>query len=241
MRYYPVLICLFLAFPASSQPNKTIPRENIIKINLGSLAVKNIALQYEWVVGKKTSAALGLRFQPYGKVPFQSWIKDQVNDPDIQVGLMQIGNFALTPEFRFYLGKSAAKGLYIAPYVRYATYQMEAPVEYQGVTSVYTAFFNGHIRSFSGGILFGNQFSLGENLVLDLWILGGHFGTSNGQLDFTATLTPSEQDDLRSTLDEVDIPLFNIEHSIHANGGTIRSKGAWLGFRGFVVNLGWRF
>jgi len=238
-----ILLTFFisLATTALSQPEQSEPRGNIIKINIGSIAVKNIALQYERVVGKKTSVALGVRFQPNGKVPFQSWLKDQVNDPDIQVGQMQIGNFALTPEFRFYFGKEVSKGLYLAPYVRYASYQMETPVSYTGTGTTRTAIFKGNIKSFSGGLLLGNQFSLGENFVLDLWILGAHFGSSNGQLDFVEPLTPSEQADLRSTLDQVDIPFFNIEHSIHSNGGTITSKGAWAGFRGLAVNLGWRF
>jgi hypothetical protein len=60
-------------------------------------------------------------------------------------------------------------------------------------------------------------------------------------LNFTASLTPAEQADLRSTLDNIDIPFFKIEHDINSNGGRITSKGAWAGFRGFAINLGWRF
>ena len=87
----------------------------------------------------------------------------------------------------------------------------------------------------------GSQFKLAKCLTLDWWIIGAHFGASDGNLDFTANLTPSEQADLRSTLDDIDIPFFNIEHNINANGGTITSKGAWAGFRGFAINIGYRF
>src|SRR5437773_2308791 len=80
--------------------SKKSTRENIIKINLGSLTVNNIALQYERAIGKKTSLALGVRFQPYGTIPFKSKIEDEVNDPDVQVGNIKIGNVAFTPEFR---------------------------------------------------------------------------------------------------------------------------------------------
>jgi hypothetical protein len=226
---------------ALSQDEEGGEPKNVLKFNIGSIAVKNIAFQYERAIGEKTSLALGLRFQPYGKIPFQSWIKDQVNDPDILIGSMQMGNFALTPEFRFYFGKEALKGFYLAPYARYASYKMETPIVYRGLGTPRTAFFKGDISSFSGGLLAGSHFSLGKHFVLDWWILGAHFGGSNGQLDFTATLTPSEQADLRSTLDEVDIPFFDIEHNIHGNGGTIRSRGAWAGFRGFALNLGYRF
>ena len=235
-----LILAILSATISRSQEIADTSDKNVLKINVGSLMVKNVALQYERSIGAKTSLALGIRFQPYGKVPFQSWLKDQVGDPDIQVGQMKIGNFALTPEFRYYF-KESLRGLYIAPYVRYANYKMEAPVTYTGTTDTRTAFFNGNISSFSGGLLFGSQFRLSKCMTLDWWILGAHWGGSSGQLDFASPLTASEQQDLRESLDEVDIPFFDIEHDINANGGTIRTRGAWAGFRGFAVNLGWRF
>ena len=218
----------------------TIP-VNVVKINLGSIAVKNIALQFERAVGKKISVALGVRYQPYGTIPYKSFIEDQVDDPDVRVGDMKLGNFALTPEFRFYFGKKALKGFYIAPYVRYANFKTQAPINYTSGTDTKTAFFIGNISSISGGILLGSQIKLSKSLVLDWWILGGHFGSSNGDLKFTAALAPSGQADVKSTLDDMDIPLFKIKYDINANGGTISTKGAWAGFRGFGLNLGYRF
>ena len=235
MKILKTLLFLFASTALSAQNN-----ENVIKLNIGSLFVKNIALQYERATGTKTSLALGIRFQPYGNVPFQEWIKDQIDEPDVQVGLARIGNFAITPEFRYYF-KQKLRGLYIAPYLRYANYKAEAPVTYTGTLDTRTAFFNGNISSFSGGVLFGNQFRLSDNLVLDFWIIGGHIGGSSGQLDFVSPLTPAEQEDLRETLDDLSIPFFDIEYNIHSNGGTITSRGAWAGFRGLGVNLGVRF
>lgn len=214
---------------------------NVVKINVGALIAKNFSLQYERAVGSKTSVALGVRFQPYGSLPFQSLVEDAVDDPDVQIGNIKVGNFALTPEFRFYTGKQALKGFYIAPYARYANYKMQAPVTYTSLLTTKTAFFTGNINSFSGGLLLGSQHKLSNKFVLDWWIIGGHFGTSSGSLDFVASLTPQEQADIRATLDEVDIPLFNIEYDINGNGGTIRSEGAWAGFRGFAISLGYRF
>jgi hypothetical protein len=79
---------------------------NVVKINIGSLLVKNFSFQYERAVSKKTSAALGIRFQPYGDIPFQSWFEDQIDEPDIQIGDGKTGNFAITPEFRYYFKES---------------------------------------------------------------------------------------------------------------------------------------
>ena len=233
-------LSIYLGIIAISFQSYAQTEPNVVKINLGSLIVKNISLQYERAISNKTSVALGVRFMPNTNIPFQSWIEDQVNDPDVQVGRIKLGNFALTPEFRFYF-KEALKGLYIAPYARYASYAMTAPVNYQSLLTTKTADFDGDIYSFSGGVLFGSQFMLSKNLVLDWYIIGAHIGGSSGELNFAASLTPAEQADLRQTLDEVDIPFFKIQHDINANGGTITSKGAWAGIRGFTVNLGWRF
>ena len=235
-----ILSCMVVLAQETDSVSMTAIKKNVIKVNLGSLAVKNIALQYERAIGKKTSIALGVRFQPYGTIPFKSKIEDAVNDSDINVGSIKVGNFALTPEFRYYLGKAALKGFYIAPYARYANYKMQTPVSYTSGTSTKTALFTGNISSISGGLLMGSQFKIGKYVVLDWWILGGHFGSSNGTLDFAASLTTTEQDDLKASLADIDIPLFKIEYNIHANGGTITSKGAWAGFRGFGINLGIR-
>jgi hypothetical protein len=170
MKYQYLLALVFLSVSSIAQTNP-----NVVKINMGSLIVKNFSLQYERAVGAKTSLALGVRFQPNGDLPFQSKIKDWVNDPDIQVGQFRTGNFALTPEFRFYFRESL-RGLYIAPYARYASYRMDAPVNYTGLIGNKTAFFKGDIYSFSGGILFGNQFRLSNNLILDWYIIGAHIG-----------------------------------------------------------------
>lgn len=240
-----MLAGLFLSTTGNAQ--KTIDEQqepssaNILKINLGAIIAKNVSVQYERAIGKKTSVGLGIRFQPFSSLPFQNLVEDAVNDPDVQIGNIKVGNFALTPEFRYYFGKTVFKGFYVAPYARYANYKMQAPVTYASLLTTKTAFFTGNISSFSGGVLLGSQFSLSKNFILDWWILGGHFGSSSGSLNFVASLTPPEQDDIRSTLDEANIPLFNIEHDINSNGGVIRSEGAWLGFRGFALNLGYRF
>jgi hypothetical protein len=203
--------------------------------------LRNLALQYERQLGKKISLALGLRLQPYGRVPFRSPIDNRLDKEDVSLRESRMGNFAITPEFRYYLGKSAMKGLYLAPYARYADFEIQSAVDYTSLSVRKTAFFKGHIHSLSGGLLFGTQFSLSKNLMLDCWILGGHYGASGGELQFTATLNQQEQDDLRKTLDETDIPLIKLEYDINSNGGSIRSKGGWAGFRGLALNLVYRF
>jgi hypothetical protein len=210
-------------------------------MNLGSLALKNVAIQFERAIGKKTSLALGVRVEPYGSIPFKSKIEDAVDDPNVQVGSIKVGNFAFTPEFRYYLGKAALKGFYVAPYGRYANFKMQAPVSYTSGTTTKSALFTGNISSISGGLLMGSQFRISRSIVLDWWILGLHYGTSNGDLKVITPLTTQEQDDLEATLNGIDIPLFKIKSSVDANGATISSKGVWAGLRAFGINLGVKF
>jgi hypothetical protein len=222
-----------------------IPKEkNIVKVNLSSLALKNIALQYERAIAKKTSLALGLRFQPKGTIPFKSELEKQVDNEDVQIGDFKEGNFAITPEIRFYFGKKEGlKGFYLAPYIRYASFDLEGPISYNSGGSKKKGIFAGKLNSFSGGIMIGSQFKLGKNLMLDWWIAGGHGGFGNGDLQYKADvpLTPSEQSSLKSNIESVDLPFVKFTYNVDANGATIKAQGAWAGLRGFGLNLGYRF
>lgn len=230
-------ICL-LASPVYSQVDTT--RNHVFKINLSSLIARNISVQYEQKLGRRSSLALGLRFQPEGPVPFQDRVKERLDDPDIKVGEARMSNLAITPEMRFYFHRSNLTGLYLAPYARFAQYSGKLPITYTGLGTVRTADFEGSFWSLGAGALLGYQWALGRRWVLDLWILGAHAGFADGQLDFRATLFPPEQENLRATLDALDIPFYKIEHDIRNDGGTIRAKGAWGGIR-MGVNLGIRW
>jgi hypothetical protein len=157
---------------------------------------------------------------------------------------------AITPEFRFYVSKNAMKGFYIAPYARYASFDLTLPFKYTydqdpgpGVNNVAkTATFNGKVTSFSGGLMFGTQFNLGKRIVLDVWWLGGHYGGSNGDLRFDVALpTTEEQNAVRNSVNNFDPSPFEFESTVNAQGAVIKSTGPWAGFRGLGLNLGFRF
>ena len=57
-------------------------RKNFVKVNLTSLFLKNYGIQYERVLSKRVSAAIGFRLMPYTTIPFKDKIIDMANFED---------------------------------------------------------------------------------------------------------------------------------------------------------------
>ncbi|MEZ5045965.1 MAG: DUF3575 domain-containing protein [Chitinophagaceae bacterium] len=221
-------------------------KKNCVKINLSSLAYKNIALQYERAIGNKISAAVQLRFMPKGKPFGLTQISD---DPDLQnlYDSYKVGSFAITPEFRFY-PKQALKGFYLAPYLRFRNISMNLPIEYtddnsiqQNVTST------GSFTSFGGGLMIGSHFNLGSRMSLDIFWLGIQYMLTNGTLKATSSkaLSLTEQADLNSSLNdfktEAEQIIKDVTYSVNSNGFTLNGKWGSPGIRAIGINLGVRF
>ncbi len=235
--------------------------KNIFKINLSSLTLNNYSVGYERQIAKNVSFSLGFRYMPKAIIPYASKLQDAVNNSDINFNLFQMGNYAITPEFRFYAHKNM-RGFYIAPYARYTDFDVTLPVKYSvtqnGQTIKEDALFSGHITSLNGGLLLGTQHNLGKNIIIDIWILGVHGGSSNGNL--LATFSPPLSNDpappgyqnpvqsLQSAIDGIKADPFTITGKVNldpggktASSATLNSNGPWYGVRGLGINLGIRF
>lgn len=220
---------------------------NIFKVNISSLFLKNYSVQYERILTKKISVALGIRFMPTGELPLKKTFLELANgDADLEktINETRIGNFALTPEFRWYVGKKGyGKGFYIAPYYRFAQFKAEAlPFEYDGGTGVKTVALVGDVTTHSGGVIFGSQWFLGKSITLDWWILGLHYGNGNGTFTGTPStpFTPTEQADIKQEIEAIDLPAGKITAVITANSAKAIIDGPWAGLRGGIT-LGIRF
>jgi Protein of unknown function (DUF3575) len=218
-------------------------KDNIIKLNVSSLAVKNIALQYERRISKKTSAALSLHLRPFGNVPFKSTIKKIIDNPYTNIDELKLGNFGITPEFRFYPGKKGAlRGFYIGTFLSYNSYKTDVPITYENGTK--TGIFSGKLRAYTAGIQLGAQWKLNNSLTLDWWILGPNYGGGSGDVVLVSPLSYTEQVTLKYELEQLknDVPLNVIKsYAVDGNGATIILKGPWAGLRGLGFNLGYRF
>jgi len=232
-----ILVLLLLSNYSFAQKNNTI------KINTGALIIKNYNLIYETAIGKNVSFSLGLRYMPKSAPPFKSTIANMVKSPDFNIDNFKMGNTAITPEFRFYTGRKKMRGFYLAPYARYATFDFTFPVNRKDDDPLVL---NGKISSYSAGLLMGVQSNLSNRLVLDFWLLGGHYGKSNGTLstsNISPEMTEQEQIDLQKSFDEtvIDGPIKFEGKVKNSTSAEITSKGPWAGLRCFAIALGYRF
>ena len=233
--------------PAAKNEDKH--KMNIVKVNLMAIALKNYSFQYERVLTKKISIALGVRTMPTGSLPFQNTFADQLaeDDPDLAANIkdLKVGNFAITPEVRFYLNKKGyGRGFYIAPYYRFAKFNSEElPITYDGDgNTTKNIKLKGDMTTHSGGLMIGAQWHLGKVVTLDWWIVGAHYGTSNGTLNGTPSspLSANEQTDIKNTIEALDLPLTKITAEVSANNIKAIIDGPWGGVRA-GLSIGIRF
>lgn len=234
--------------PEATLVNQQIPR-NFIKLNLTGILLKNYGVQYERVLSKRISVALQYRIMPETGIPHKNFIQKKVgdDDPDTKKTIddLRMSNFAITPELRIYLSKKGyGRGFYIAPFYRYASFTANGlNVFYTDENDVEQSLkLSGKLTSNTGGLLLGVQSMLAKSVVLDISFFGPHFGVGNGNFTGTSskTLSPSEQDDLRQELEDIDIPFTDKTVNVNANAASMKLDGPWGGFR-FAISLGVRF
>lgn len=250
------LICILtLLFTLQVNAQKLIGGKNILKGSLTSLALKNYHISYERSLNRFMSLSASYRYMPKGNLPLQSIAKKYIDNSAINFDLFQMGNDALTLEGRFYLGLQKMSGFYIAPYARFANFDLAVPVEYTYTPDATvgaiisptpitkTADLNGTIKSNSYGAYIGIQKQLMTKLVLDIWFIGGHYGNSNGNLKFIAPekLPAQAVTSLQNTLDDTNLNPFELKSKVDQNGATADMKGPWAGIRGLGISLGLRF
>lgn len=244
-----LLLILFFALGFTFFANAQSDTKNLVKVNLFSLPLKNINVEYERGLTKKISFALGFRYRKDGSIPFSNSVANLLNEDednwDERIRTATLGNYAITPTIRFYLGRGNLKGFYIAPFARYAKYTASLNYAFEvsndATTSSQDIPLSGSIKTLTGGLLFGSQFSLAKNLSLDWWIFGPQYGNSDGLISGKKQLTNSEQDDLREQLSELDdLPIVKVNYTVDANGAAVNFKGPWAGIRAGLC-LGFRF
>jgi hypothetical protein len=226
--------------------------KSIIKVNVPALAFKNFSFQYERAVNQKHSFAIALRYRPASSLPFQKTIQDLFTDTTIRLDLAKIGNFGITPEYRFYLGKKGVfHGLYLGVFASYNYYYGDVPLNYYDYVNNHSvdkiAVFKGSMNTLTAGVQIGGQWKLSEKLNVDIWIAGPNYGINRGTFKFAGALNPSyEQPSLFYRMDFLrqTVPLINIEipqGSPNDNGASFKTSGPWAGIRAFGLNLGYRF
>lgn len=239
---------LFSVVQAQETPSSPAEKMNIVKTNVTAYAFRNINLSYERAITRWFSVNIGFGTMPEGKVPFiNAFLKDE-DEKRFQNLRVKATNFTIEP--RFYIGHGYGKGFYIAPYYRHSDvssntfdfyYDYNGP---DGNTYQIPLKGQGSTRGDSGGLMVGVQFFLtrSQNLVLDFWIAGAHYGSGRGDFSMTSNyvLTSDMQAQLKKEIENLDIPFVKYTVETNANGARIKVDGPWAGFRS-GLSLGYRF
>lgn len=229
-------LCSIQGFSQTQKTASPDEGKNLIKLNLASLALKTFSVQYERAIHKKISVGMGFRVMPKGSLPFSS----SFDSIDEQLGSLELGNVAITPEIRFYMGKGVFKGFYVAPFLRYANYNASINYEFESNNMTETIPLNGKLNTFTGGVLLGAQWRIANKVYFDWSIFGPQYGFSSGELAGVKTLNADEQQSLRDNLNDIDLPVGKIESTVTANGATVKVNGPWAGIRA-NIGIGYRF
>lgn len=239
-----ILWCIFFTSNVLAQEEKPESgRDNMVKLNVLPLTFGSISADYERVISHKTTIGLNLTLMPQRKPPmlgiFESIIDDEAATNQLKNA--KISTFSVSPQVRFYLGKSAYRGFYIAPFLRYASHSLEIPVEYIYNNQEETVVIDGSINAFSGGISFGAQWQLSEKIYLDWTIIGPLYGGHKGTLSGQKSLTSEEVHEVEKALNDFEgLPYVDYTHEVNNDGVTIKTKGPWAGLR-IALAIGYRF
>lgn len=240
------IIGICCCFPAIAQQNEesTASGRNNFKVNLMGIAFKSVNVQYERVVADKISVTGTFRYMPQSSLPFKGLMRTIADniEAERQVANMELGNIAFMPEVRYYFGKKGAMhGFYAGLFGNYTKYKASLLYEYDYLGNTGIIPMKGDVNAFTGGILLGSQWHLGNNFMLDWWIAGPNFGKGNGEVTGKKALNTFEQQAVRDELEKLDLP-FGIEHTYQVNseGATVFFNGPWGGVR-TGLSIGYRF
>ena len=225
-----------------------VSAKNIFKVNMTSLVLKNYNFQYERILSKRISTVVGYRIMPEGPVPFKQKLINNSTDPAGAQEIfdaLRISNTAITPELRFYVGKKGyGRGFYLAPFYRIATFKASGfKLDFTNAAGNPASLdLKGDLKGNTYGLIMGTQWLLSKNITLDWHILGGHYGNSNGSLNGNSSvaLTQTEQSEILTAMQDIDIPLTEETYSVNSNGASLFFNGPWGGIRA-AISIGFKF
>ena len=124
-----IVVLLFALISIEANAQKLIGGDHILKTNLSSDALKNYNLTFEKNILPFVSLSASYRTMPKSALPLKGLAKKFIKSDAIDFNNFQVGNTALTFEGRFYLGIQKMSGFYIAPYTRFANFDLSIPAK----------------------------------------------------------------------------------------------------------------
>lgn len=228
--------------------------KNIIKTNLSTIALGNYGLTYERMLTRKISASIGYRFMPSTNItesPLGEKVMDIVaeegDDISQQLDKLKMSGNAVTLEFRVYTGRRpGAKGFYAGLYGRYSTFKYDYPYDFEAPSGNTVVPLKGDSKGIGGGVILGGQFMIAKRVVVDLFIIGGHYGRLTGNAEGLTDLSDLDEADraeLKADIEGlVDLGGDNgIKADVRDDGVRADIKLPFLGVRGLGLTVGFAF
>lgn len=229
--------------------------DNFIKLNLTSLFWGNISLQYERVLSRHFSAALGYRWMPQRKLPMrntllnlldkQADLDDQKDNVKNALRSATIGAHVFTPEVRFYTGQNN-KGFYLGLFGRIENYSAHIPsINFEIDKEPMSATMDIRYNAIGIGLQLGVQFRLPRNFYLDWWILGPYITHSDLHLNaYNYQIAPEDfkkfEEEFKGNI-IIDNKYFTADANVGPNASTAKATGNLPGIRGMGLCLAYRF
>ena len=252
-------LLVFALFPLFLNAQSLIGGSNIVKVNLSSLALGSYSVSYERKILPHITLSLNVNDMPKRGLPFQNTIEQYASSSYIDYGNSQVSNFSITPELRLYVLRTG-HGLYVAPYARFSNMNLNVPLKYSyqtpgsGTTINKSVDLSGNIKATSGGLMIGTQHQLLKKVVIDIWILGGHYGSCNGNLSApykptdnnpNSQISINERNGIQAALNTINPSPFKVNGTVSQTStsatAAVNVSGPWVGVRALGINLGIRF
>lgn len=224
---------------------------NMVKLNLTGLLMKSVGVQYEHRVRKKITLAGGLIYRPMG-----SWFFARYYDTtNASVGISQETRFMysssryrslmLTPELRYYLGRRAPRGFYLAAFLRARIDRTNFDFHYYEDLASNTQQQIGLGRlnetMLGGGVMAGFQLITKKHWGIDFWFLGPWIG--NQHVSLTSAVNAKNISSLQRTFIGQDMKPWVNDKAIEWNDNGIATKLNYFnaGARFLGINFAYNF
>lgn len=258
---FPLMCLLFFALNSAAQSISSLQdnERNMLKFNALTLLGGKFSFEYERMLTDRISVGTAISIRPKKGLPFRSTVKKLVNDEELEslIDGFKSSNFSITPEVRFYTrNKGFFRGFYIAPYIKYASYTANLPLdfdvefEYDEETYNYkteTIPLEGNITSFTAGVSFGVNYKLSKKVHLDWRIIGPGYGFAKGDITGKMALDNDEVLALNEELDSLkedlgDLPLgIKIDYKVSSEGAEVKiNRSPWASIR-TGLSIAYRF
>ncbi|RTL57506.1 MAG: DUF3575 domain-containing protein [Sphingobacteriales bacterium] len=226
---------------------------NVIKINLSALTTGTYSFQYERALSNHTSLLLAAKFRPSAGLPFKSTIKSFLDTLSQGAGIdfvnnAKIGSYAITPEIRFYLGKGAMHGFYLAPFARYEGNKLNSwRYTLKTVNKTIVIDFTGKQNGIGAGLQIGAQYMLSNKISLDIWLVGPYLFADKIDANSITDLSDKTDQDLQDAKNDIEkyaknyLPGHTVTANVTHTGATLNAKGTFYGARALGLAIGYRF